>query len=386
MSVKNYRSLENIKFEANQINLLFGPNGAGKTSFLDALQFLADCATRSVDRAASDRSHGIGLLWDKAETDAHISIELETSSAIYKVDFGFSSGRIEAFVGESLTSTINHRTLIHRIIGMNRAEFYDSATTQPATIELRQPNKLALSRYLDFGEKSEEAGEVESLLNSIRMYHTRSANLDGLRTRGSESGVGMTLTDRCDNLWSVLRNLRDLSEIDDPRYQTILRFLRQGFPSVEKLFIQTLGANVVYGSYLQNNRREPIPASAVSDGQLQLLLHLVALFSEGTDPTIIAFDEPEVSLHPYAIAVFADAVKEATARWNKQVFIATHSPVLISQFEAVDIIATELGEKGQTLMNRVSEMMDIQDLLNEYATGSLYMAELIAPQSELVSN
>ena len=34
------------------------------------------------------------------------------------------------------------------------------------------------------------------------------------------------------------------------------------------------------------------------------------------------------------------------------------------------------------LLTRVSEMDDIQDLLENYDTGSLYMAEAIAPQSK----
>ena len=113
-----------------------------------------------------------------------------------------------------------------------------------------------------------------------------------------------------------------------------------------------------------------------------MLILLTALFSEGQDrPSIILFDEPEISLHPYALAIFAEAVTLATEKWNKQVFIATHSPVLISQFTAEDILATGKGERGETIIKRVSEMEEIQDLLEEYAIGSLYMAELIAPQS-----
>ena len=97
---------------------------------------------------------------------------------------------------------------------------------------------------------------------------------------------------------------------------------------------------------------------------------------------LILFDEPETSLHPYAISVFAEAVKLATKEWNRQVFIATHSPVLIGQFEQENILATGLEDSGQTVLKRVSEMDDIQDLLESYDTGSLYMAEAIAPQSK----
>ena len=159
--------------------------------------------------------------------------------------------------------------------------------------------------------------------------------------------------------------------------------MRKSFPNFKDLVFDLTGPNAVYASFVEKNRRDPIPALGVSEGQLQMLIHLTALFSEEADQdSLIVVDEPETSLHPYAISVFAEAVKQATKEWNKQVFIATHSPVLIGQFEPEDILATSLDESGQTLLTRVSEMDDIQDLLENYDTGSLYMAEAIAPQSK----
>ena len=122
-----------------------------------------------------------------------------------------------------------------------------------------------------------------------------------------------------------------------------------------------------------------ILASGVSDGFLQLLLLLTALFSEGERASILLFDEPEVSLHPWALAVFAKAVKVAAERWNKQIFLATHSPVLISQFEPRDILVAGI-EDGRARFDRLHEIEEIRDLLEDYAAGSLYMSEAVAPQ------
>ena len=122
-------------------------------------------------------------------------------------------------------------------------------------------------------------------------------------------------------------------------------------------------------------------ASGVSDGHLQMLLLLTALFSEGERPAVLLFDEPEVSLHPWALGVFAEAVEFAASEWNKQVLIATHSPVLLSQFRIDHVLATEMVE-GRTQVRRLSEMAEIQDLLTEYAAGSLYMAQAIAEQAK----
>src|SRR5579872_949571 len=64
--------------------------------------FLRDCATRGVDTASTTRSHGIGLLYDGAESGENLIIDLATSRASYKLEFGMSSGRIESFPGEAL--------------------------------------------------------------------------------------------------------------------------------------------------------------------------------------------------------------------------------------------------------------------------------------------
>ena len=109
--------------------------------------------------------------------------------------------------------------------------------------------------------------------------------------------------------------------------------MADAFPFFDDVMIEQIGAASVYASFLEKGRRDPILASGASDGVLQLLLLLIALFSEGDRRAVLLFDEPEVSLHPWALVVFAKAVKEAAERWNKQVFLATHSPVLISQFE-----------------------------------------------------
>ena len=71
----------------------------------------------------------------------------------------------------------------------------------------------------------------------------------------------------------------------------------------------------------------------------------------------------------------------AASDWNKQVLIATHSPVLISQFEPDEILATEV-DAGRTRIRRLSEIAEVQDLLEEYATGSLYMSQMIGHQTQ----
>jgi predicted ATPase len=383
LHIKNFRSLADVSIKTGSLNILFGPNGAGKSTFLDTIWFIRDCAIRGVDLASSFRDHGIGILWDGANETDNIFIEIEDESTKYEVSFGFSAGRIEPFVGEKLTNKINNHLLINRTIGSDKANFYHLGMVKNEdVITLREPEKLALTTYVNFGTGDETALELDKFLRFARFYHSRGISLFKIRRYGSESEPGDRLQDGCENLWSVLRNLHDRQVIDD-RYGTIMQFMRESFPAFDGLYFEQTGRNTVYAYFLDKRRRKPIQASGVSDGHLQMLINLTALFSEKPNGySLILLDEPEISLHPWALAVFAKAAKLATEKWYKQVFIATHSPVLISQFEPQNILAAELDADGKTVMKRVSEIPEIQDLLEEYATGSLYMAEMIAPQSK----
>ncbi len=376
--VKNYRALADVELDVGPINVVFGPNGAGKSTLLDTLYFFRDCAIRGVEVATSERGHGIGILWDGAVEDQGIEVELAAGGVTYGLSFSLSAGRIEPFPGERLQSSSRTDVLIDRSPGSNKAALYHKDIRQSPPIALREPEKLSLGLFLDFNRGDEEAGYLDRLLHYVRLYHSRSFHLWRIKQTGSESSHETRLWDFGNNAWSVLRNLQDKQNID-ARYATIMQYMAEAFPAFDGIVLEQTGPTSVYAQFQEKGRRDAIFASGVSDGYLQLLLLLIALFSEGERESVLLFDEPETSLHPWALTVFAKAVKAAAEGWNKQVFLATHSPVLISQFEPGDILVAGI-EEGRARFERLSEMDQVQELLEEYAAGSLYMSEAIAPQ------
>ena len=384
LNVENFRSLADVSIDMRPINVLFGPNGSGKSTLMEALQLVGDCVSRDVEEAARTRYNGFSMLRQGVDEQQGIVIILETAFAEYRLRLGFLLGQIQPYAGEDLYSKEKKVYLINRKTGSNEADFYPPGGNLSVRTRLTFPEKLALMQYIQGGTlPPREAFDLRNLFDPVHFYHSHYIDLSQLKHRGSESGTEISLRQDGGNLWSVLRNLHDISAINS-RYATIINFMRKSFPNFRDLVFVPTGPNAVYANFVEKGPPGPIPVLGVSEGQLQMLIHLTALFSEEKERnSLIVFDEPETSLHPYAISVFAEAVQLATKEWNRQVFIATHSPVLIGQFEPEDILATGLDESGQTTLTRVSEMEDIKDLLESYDTGSLYMAEAIAPQSKL---
>jgi predicted ATPase len=384
LTVKNYRCLADLSLDLGPVNIFFGPNGSGKSTILDTIWFFRDCAVRGVELASSVRSHGIGILWDGAGDNQPAEISLRTDWVEYSLKFGFSSGRVEPFAGERLTLVRENETLIHRPIGSDHAEIFDTQKKMSVRRKLHRPEKLSLEGYLSIALTEEKTQPFERLLDSVRFFHSRLFFLYPLKAVGSDVGFETRLCERGENLWSVLRNLHDRRSSDD-RFDTIMGYMAESFPSFEGLRLEQTGPATVYAHFREKGRHKEIYASGVSDGYLQMLLLLTALFSESPDrPAVILLDEPEVSLHPWPLAVLAKAVNDTAEHWQKQVLIATHSPVLLSQFGVENILSTELVE-GRTRVKRLSEMEEIQDLLEQYAAGSLYMAEVVGGQRAVVA-
>ena len=81
----------------------------------------------------------------------------------------------------------------------------------------------------------------------------------------------------------MILNLESKRRLDD-RYDTIMEFMRKAFPrTFDGVVIDQTGPNSLYARFMEKGRSQPIQASGVSDGHIQLLILLTALFSEGRD-------------------------------------------------------------------------------------------------------
>src|SRR3990170_5938633 len=76
VQIRNYKSIAQISVNLELFTVLVGPNGAGKSNFIDALAFVEECLSESIELAFKNRG-GIGAVRRRsAGHPTHIGIGL----------------------------------------------------------------------------------------------------------------------------------------------------------------------------------------------------------------------------------------------------------------------------------------------------------------------
>ena len=113
-----------------------------------------------------------------------------------------------------------------------------------------------------------------------------------------------------------------------------------------------------------------IGAHLTSDGSLRFfaLVTLLSLAPESL-PDVILLDEPELGLHPAAIVLAGELIKVAAQ--EKQVIVATQSPLLVDAFQLDNILVLEL-EGDQSVFKQLKPEKYQEWLDDGFTAGEMW--------------
>jgi len=121
------------------------------------------------------------------------------------------------------------------------------------------------------------------------------------------------------------------------RIAELFTSLRANEPALYDIFSKTL-ATFFPGLHMSNTAPfdgplvstggEPTTVTTLGAGFQQVFSILVAVFSPQI--SVVLIDEPETHLHPSAITLLRTVLSDAAVHHNKQVVIATHSPLFLT--------------------------------------------------------
>jgi predicted ATPase len=144
-------------------------------------------------------------------------------------------------------------------------------------------------------------------------------------------------------------------------------YLRRFLPRFQRYTTRVEGGTVQF--YLhENGLKAPIPATRLSDGTIRFMAILAQVLSP-TPPPLICMEEPELGLHPDAVALLASLLHEASQR--TQLIVTTHSDVLVSALTEYADSVLVCEYRGGTVMQRVDKSQ-LRFWLDKYSLGEIW--------------
>lgn len=107
---------------------------------------------------------------------------------------------------------------------------------------------------------------------------------------------------------------------------------------------------------------------------------LATLFLQPTDtlPSVIILDEPELGLHPTAIAILAGMARQASR--HCQIIMATQSQRLVDEFEADNIVVVERNAVKECSEFKKLDELELNAWLERYSLSELWEKNVIGGQ------
>ena len=172
------------------------------------------------------------------------------------------------------------------------------------------------------------------------------------------------------NLAAILHRLE---QENSKLYEMICRHIRRVLPVFDRFAIEPSYGKVSL-RWQAKGTDKTMGAHLTSDGSLRFFA-LVTLLNLPPEmlPSVVLLDEPELGLHPAAVTLIGGMIKALATQ--KQVIVATQSPLLVDSFDLNEIFVLDL-EDGRTKVRRLCNS-DYQDWLDEYTTGELWQKNLL---------
>ncbi len=324
IALRNYKSIGACDVRPGQLAFLVGPNGSGKSNFLDSLQFVADSLRYSLDHALRSRG-GIDAVRRRSTGHPnHFGIRLELAQPGIKGHYAFTVG-----------SKADGRYFVQREechVAFDSDEhddvFYRVENGEIVRSTLAFAPAVARDRlYLVNASGIEEFRPFYDYISNMGFYNFYP---DAMR-RLQKAEPGELLSKDGSNLASVFADLKARAPGQAER---IAEYVSKVLPGASGLDVRAIGpARILSFRLGVRGAKNPwsMEWSRMSDGTLRALGILVALFQGAGNghvgQSLVGIEEPENALHPAAVGVLTDSLREAAE--HTQILVTSHSAELL---------------------------------------------------------
>lgn len=354
IKVKGYKSIRNLSLDLTNLNILIGPNGAGKSNFVSLFKLLNNMIEGNLQRYVMQEGGAESLLYyGQKITDAiQINLKFNSNDAYYN-----------AYCC-SLSPTVDDRLVFEK----ENCVFHHHTSEKPY-IEGLDSGQME-SNLIDAAKHTKVASHVYNNLKSWKVYHFNDTSDTARIKRIGSINDNQYLRPDASNLAAFLYMLKITKE---DHYSAIRDTIRLVNPFFFDFILRPIPVNedFIRLEWREKGSDFPFQAYHLSDGTLRFIC-LATLLLQPQLPSTILIDEPELGLHPYAIAVLASLMRSAAER--TQLIVSTQSVSLVNQFDAEDLLIVERREidnRYETIIERVDPDR-LASWLDDYSLGELW--------------
>ena len=347
LTIQGYKSIRNLEdFEMRPLNVLIGANGAGKSNFVGFFRLLRSLIEQRLQYATRMEGGADACLFMGPKVTPELDCYLEFGGKAYQFSLASAPDNRLIFKGE-------HAGYFKG--GYPTATFGSSGNLETELKDLTDP--LVQTVFESISKWVAYHFHDTSALAPVRRQHAITDN-EYLREDAA-------------NLASFLYRIR----VTDPgHYDRIRDTVRMAAPFFDDFNLRPVAdkPHLTQLEWLQNDSDYPFQPHQMSDGTLRFVCLATALMQPSM-PSTILFDEPELGLHPHALALLGGLFHEVAR--ESQIIISTQSASLLNEFEPEDIIVVErsFGESTFRRLNASS----LSEWLEDYSLGELWQKNIL---------
>ena len=362
ITVKGFKSIKSVaELELRPINVLIGANGAGKSNFIDVFSFLKAIRLGGlkdyVMRAGGaekilhfgskvTQQLSIGISFEKEKREYNIVLAPDDADGMFP-----SKERLKP-ISEGARTSVKREQI----------------TSESFSTEYGIHGRGGEAGIYNSKDKSSAIPRVREHLLQWRVYHFHDTSASSPIKKTVAVDDNRHLRQDGSNLAAFLYYLR---EKHGRSYDMIRRTVRLVAPFFDDFILEPrrLEEDTIRIEWKHQRSDGYFDAAALSDGSLRFIA-LATLLLQPTElrPSVILLDEPELGLHPAAIAILAFLIKQASV--ETQIFVGTQSSLLLDNFNPEDVLVTERVE-GATQFTRL-DREKLKGWLEDYSLGQLW--------------
>lgn len=363
LTVTGYKSIKALEnFELKSLNVLIGANGAGKSNFIGLFRFLASVVGDSFQLDVQKWGGPEALLHFGSKVTPQMVLEIKFSPNV-GVTGSFENGyrvTLEATQDNRLVFSREEPTVQGNVFkaytlgaGHDTAKIRTDKDSPSATVSRYVLDKLKIWRQYHFHDTGDSA--------AVKRVHPIN---DNLRLKPDAA-----------NLAAYLCKLKTTPSFESS-YDRIVETIRRAAPFFGDFVFRDEASEFIELEWTERGRPDtPWKAHVLSDGTLRFIcLTTLLLQPQALLPDTILIDEPELGLHPFAINLLAEMLKEAAE--SKQVIVSTQSVELLNNFQPEDVVVVQ--REGDASVFKRLDAEELADWLTEdYSLGELWKRNVL---------